>query len=287
MKLLYLGTAAAEAIPGVFCDCEACRHARKAGGKEIRTRSGALVDGVLKLDFGPDSYMQMLRSGLEFWKLRALLITHSHADHFRPDELGYHRAPYGYFPEGTCLTVYGNGKVGEMMQPILNDSLAFRRMIPFEPVEIEGYTVTALEAVHTLQPDGDRWPIIHNSTTYYRSEEALFYLIEKDGASILYAHDTDEFSPADMEFLSGKKIGLISLDCTNGSLNPDYIGHMGAEDNLRMREKLLACGAADEHTVFVANHFSHNGVCSYEQLQALMPGFVISHDSMEIRVPAR
>jgi len=180
-----------------------------------------------------------------------------------------------------------NSTVGEMMQPILNDSLAFRQMIPFEPAEIDGYTVTALEAVHTLQPGGDRWPVIHNSTTYYRSEEALFYLIEKDGASILYAHDTDEFSPADMEFLSGKKIGLISLDCTNGSLNPDYIGHMGAEDNLRMREKLLACGAADEHTVFVANHFSHNGVCSYEQLQALMPGFVISHDSMEIHVPAR
>ena len=57
MKLKYLGTAAAEGIPALFCRCEMCAYARKAGGKEIRRRAGALLDGTLKLDFGPDSLL--------------------------------------------------------------------------------------------------------------------------------------------------------------------------------------------------------------------------------------
>ena len=108
----------------------------------------------------------------------------------------------------------------------------------------------------------------------------MFYLIEKDGESILYAHDTDEFTPADMEFLAGKKIDLISLDCTNGHLHLDYIGHMGIEENLRMRERLFANGAADDHTIFIANHFSHNGLLPHEEMEKLMPGFLVSYDSM-------
>ena len=44
MKLTYLGTAAAEGVPALFCRCDFCRYARKAGGREIRTRAGALLD---------------------------------------------------------------------------------------------------------------------------------------------------------------------------------------------------------------------------------------------------
>lgn len=61
MKLRYLGTAAAEGVPAVFCPCPACAHARKVGGKEVRTRSGAIVDDALKLDFPGDAYMQALK----------------------------------------------------------------------------------------------------------------------------------------------------------------------------------------------------------------------------------
>jgi phosphoribosyl 1,2-cyclic phosphate phosphodiesterase len=74
------------------------------------------------------------------------------------------------------------------------------------------------------------------------------------------------------------------MDCTNGTWDCEYYGHMGANDNLRMREKLLANGAADEHTVFVANHFSHNGLVSYEEMQKRLPGFIISYDGLELNV---
>ena len=56
MVIRYQGTGAYEGIPALFCPCDTCREARKAGGAEIRSRSGALVDGTLKLDFPPDAY---------------------------------------------------------------------------------------------------------------------------------------------------------------------------------------------------------------------------------------
>ena len=85
-----------------------------------------------------------------------------------------------------------------------------------------------------------------------------------------------------MDFLAGRKIDLISLDCTNGRLELEYIGHMGATENRRMREKLIANGAADGHTIFVANHFSHNGLLPYDELQALLPGFLVAYDGMAV-----
>lgn len=287
MELLYLGTAAAEGAPALFCDCEFCRYARKVGGREIRGRSGALLDGKLKLDFGPDSFKQMLDNGIDYTHIHSLLITHTHEDHLALGDISCRRRGFGQLPEGEApLTLYGNEKLGDMLKPMLCDRIAYQRVRPFEPYEIEGYSVTPLEAVHCVSNlPGSGYPVVFENRAYCRGEEAMFYLIEKDGASVLYAHDTDEFTPADMEFLAGKKIGLISLDCTNGSLNADYVGHMGARDNLRLRDKLLADGAADSRTVFVANHFSHNGLVPFEELEALLPGFVVSYDGMKIAVP--
>lgn len=268
MKLRYLGTAAAEGVPAVFCNCPQCEMARRAGGHEVRTRAGAIVDDCLKLDFGPDSYMQMLRDGLKFYPVRNICITHTHEDHFAYWDIQYRVKPYSQLPDDAPpLTVWGNARCGEMLAPYLEPGkLEFRLIEPFQPVDIEGYTVTALEAVHK------------------KDERALFYLIEKDGKSLVYAHDTDEFTDADMEFLAGRKVDLYSLDCTNGVLDLDYIGHMGLRDNQRMREKLLANGAADAHTRFIANHFSHNGVRSIAEMQAFAPELEIAWDGLEVEI---
>ena len=285
MKIRFLGTAAAEGIPSLFCTCDHCKYARKAKGKAVRTRSGAIIDDVLKLDFGPDSYVHMLNNDLAYSDVHSVLITHSHEDHFLPTDLAFRRDGFSHLPENDPpMTVYGNAKVGEMLEEHMCKELAFGLMKPFVPVKIEGYTVTALQGVHCRTTAAETFPVTFEGETVYRSEDALFFLVEKDGKSILYAHDTDEFTPEDMDFLAGKKIDLISLDCTNAAYQADYIGHMGAADNLRMREKLLANGAADEHTVFVANHFSHNGMVPQEMLEELMPGFVVAYDGLTMEV---
>ena len=282
MKIQFLGTAAAEGAPALFCDCDVCRYAREKGGKEIRTRSGAMIDDLLKIDFGPDSYHHALVNGLDYSKVHSLFITHTHSDHLQLKEFACRKPPYAHAPENDPpMTVYGNAAVGEKLAPFLSDRTLFHEMKPFETVEAEGYRVTALEAVHCVSSDAAAgYPVVHEGKTYLRSEQALFYLFEKDGESILYAHDTDEFTQADLDFLAGKKLDVISMDCTNGHLELDYVGHMGIRENKRMREKLLANGAADEHTIFVAHHFSHNGLLPYEEMEKRLPGFLVSYDSM-------
>ena len=128
------------------------------------------------------------------------------------------------------------------------------------------------------------WPVSFRGRTLTRSEEAFTYLIEKDGRSLLYAHDTGGISDKNLEFLSGKKLDLISLDCNNCSWKTDWPGHMGMLDCLDAREDLLKAGAADSHTVFVANHFSHNGLIPYGDIVKGLPGFLVSYDGMLVKV---
>lgn len=87
MKFRYLGTAAAEGWPAVFCNCDHCHRAKKAGGRNIRTRSQALINDDLLIDFPSDSYHHALHCGLDFSACRYLLVTHSHTDHFSPTDL--------------------------------------------------------------------------------------------------------------------------------------------------------------------------------------------------------
>ena len=51
MKIQFLGTAAAEGFPAIFCNCEYCNKARELKGKNIRTRSQAIIDDKILLDF--------------------------------------------------------------------------------------------------------------------------------------------------------------------------------------------------------------------------------------------
>ena len=81
MKLTYLGTAAAEAVPAIFCNCDICNEARKLGGKNIRTRSQALINDDLLIDFGPDTYSNSLRFDYNMTNLAHVIITHPHEDH--------------------------------------------------------------------------------------------------------------------------------------------------------------------------------------------------------------
>ena len=87
MNLKYLGTAAAEAVPAPFCECDICEKARQKGGNNIRTRSQAIVDGAILIDFPPDTYMHTLQNSIKLCKVSACIITHPHHDHLYPDEL--------------------------------------------------------------------------------------------------------------------------------------------------------------------------------------------------------
>ena len=73
MKILFLGTAAAEGVPSPFCDCSTCTHARQTGGRNVRMRAGALLNDDLLFDCGPDLGAAAQRFDLRLSRLETLL----------------------------------------------------------------------------------------------------------------------------------------------------------------------------------------------------------------------
>ena len=274
MKFQYLGTAAAEGIPALWCDCENCRRSREIGGRALRTRSQAIIDGRLLLDFPADTYSHILKNNIDLLNVRDVLITHSHSDHLYPTDIDMLAPGFSHVPEGYHMSFYGSDKVGESVRPRtdrLGKLASFTEVKPFETFKAGDYTVTALPGVH----DPKAGPLI--------------YMISYGEKTILYAHDTHFFCDEVWDYLAKVKphFDFVSLDCTNALTPLTYIGHMSAAENGQIRERFLSEGYADEKTIFAANHFSHNGKGAvYDDYvrTAAKDGFIVSYDGMVIDI---
>ena len=279
MHLKYYGTAAAEGIPGMFCTCPVCRESLARGGRNIRTRSQALVDGRLLLDFPPDTYDHMLRGGLDLPSIRALLLTHAHQDHLYAEDFENRKPGFAHAGEvgrrlEDPLRVYATAKAMKYVRAADTSSLEARNVIElheiaaYAPFAVDDFTVTAMTADH----GADFGPVI--------------YAIARADKSMLYANDTGYFPEGTWDYLEREKpyFNYVSLDCT-GMIREDYRrGHMALPANGEVRDRLIYIGCADAATIFCAHHFSHNGGLIHDDLvrEAAKIGFLASFDGMEI-----
>jgi len=273
MKIRYLGTAAAEGIPAIFCNCNVCTTARKLGGKNLRTRSQALINDVLLIDFPPDTYMHYLTYNFDLPNITNLLVTHSHTDHFYATDLEMRCEPLAY-PNPPIMHIYGNNAVREMfynkMPSTYNviNNFEIINATPFVTMKVGDYEVTPLLANHD------------------KKEECLIYIINQGDKTLLYANDTGDFPQATWEYLKNNKqyFDLVSLDCTMMKFT-EGTNHMGLQDNIKVKEKLFDIGIANKDTIFVVNHFSHNGGWTNEELDKYTKneGFLASYDGLEIK----
>ena len=264
MKVHFLGTAAAEGIPALFCRCDLCQKTRALGGKNIRTRTSVMIDDVLKIDFPPDTYLHLLRYNLDLCKVKDIFFTHSHPDHLQTGDIKMRLSGFSHGCD-VPLNVYGNESVLHKLRPCIGQAKEFRcRLIrPFLAVEAETALVTPLLANHDPE------------------ENCLLLHIERNGKHILYGHDSGWFPPETWEWLEGKKLDAVILDCTHGP-SPERRGHMGTEAVLETRGKLLEKGAIGSASPVIATHFSHNGKTLHEDLvEILAPqGIQVAYDGM-------
>ena len=252
MKLTYLGTAAAEGFPALFCNCKYCVEARRLGGKNIRTRSQSLVNDDLLIDLPADTYSHFLNNGIEGDRIKTLLITHCHSDHFYPKDLLMRHGAYAHDMRSPTLKLVASAGTLSVM-PDVPPSVEVVTVKAYETVEVNGYMITALPARHML------------------GSEALFYIVKGD-KTLLYAHDTGYFYDEVFEYLknSGVKVDMISIDCTYVDIPvPDNEGHMGFSNIGKLIDDLKGIGAVTDTTVCYVNHFSHNGNPEHERLTAL------------------
>lgn len=275
MQLQFLGTAAAEGIPALWCGCECCRRSRETGGRALRTRSQALIDGRLLIDFPADTYAHVLKNGIDLLEVSDCLVTHTHSDHLYPTDVAMLKQGFSHVNESFHLTFHGSAAVGESLAPQLSGQLeregtcSFHEVSAFEQFSVGAYTVTALPAIH----DPSAGP--------------FFYQISDGERTLLYAHDTHYFREDVWEYFAATRphFDCVSLDCTNACLPLTYVGHMGLAENVKVKQRLLELGIADEKTIFICNHFSHNGThAAYDDFVpiAAREGFGVSFDGMRV-----
>lgn len=269
MKIKYLGTAAYEGIPSLFCQCRVCRMSRKFGGRNMRSRSQALIDDDLLIDFNADTVWHYQKYGFDWEKICGILITHSHCDHLYPEDI--EMAAEGYSHSHRPLHFYsgqdGYKKIKSVIDKIHGN--AFVHLIEKEKFMVNSYSILPLKADHDL-----------NSTP-------LIYSISKEGKRILYAHDTGYFLESVWEQLKAEGyFNLISLDCTGclGANRQWRNNHMSFGTNLEVINRMRREGLIDEKTKVVLNHFSHNGGQTYEEMckETEKYNVIVSYDGLEI-----
>lgn len=273
MKIQILGSGAAEGIPAPFCSCDTCERVRKQRGIDFRTRSSTLIDDRLMVDVSPDTFSNIWRFDVDFRKVEAIVCTHPHIDHLATSELCMRAPDYCDVPEGQLLPFVGSRACVEEVQRQLVFDLGrvpalfdFHVLEAFTPVEVVGYRITPLPARHS--PAG----------------QAFLLLIETPSQTYLHCMDTAMPSEETLDYLRGRHLDGITMDCTFGDMPAPGETHMDLETNIRLKERLLAQGSISEQTAVILSHISHHNTISHEELanRALAYGLTVAYDGFTL-----
>lgn len=238
MELTFLGTGAANGYPALWCQCPNCNYAREYGGWNLRANACAVVDREILLDLSPGMFHAAARLGLDLSQAHALLLTHTHGDHYYPDHLLWRRGGTEFAdlpPEEwvtkrathctpvPLLTVYGSRFVRECLALATEwaggeacmEERFFMRFEPLEPGvrrEGKGFAVTAVEGIHGPEKGF-----------------AFSYILERDGKTLLYALDTGGFEADQVEILCRYRYDCVVMEGTFGLCTEADSGHMNTE----------------------------------------------------------
>lgn len=279
MKVKFLGTAAAEGLPAIFCNCEHCKAARQNGGKDIHTRNQLIIDDDLLIDFPPDAYAHMLSFGLDFSRVSDVLISHAHMDHCYVEDFCMRGVPYAANPTVDIIKLWCNTSVAQRFEartvgefkPNGKETIEVNVIHPYDVINLSNGRAFALPAVHTV------------------GEECLVYLVERAGKTALILNDTGILSREFYQKAFGcikRACDMVSFDCTYGDARHGEGRHMGFGDIEGQIELARSEGLIDDHTKLFATHFSHNAYLGMEVMQraAARLGMTAAYDGLEVEL---
>ncbi len=278
MKIKFLGTAAAEGVPALWCECPTCAQASKNGGKDIRRRTSYLIDSDTIVDFGPDAFFQTVSFGIDLLKIDRIVYTHSHGDHLSPFELLWRKDKWF-----SCVTkkikVFGSRAVLGAIMRFAADDIGV--------TSFDELNIIPVELSHGVPvADGDIRMTPMNAN-HAPGKSPFIYVISRNGKSVLFGNDTGWLPDESWKLLENARLDLAILDTTMGIRSPDCAGgHMGVNTVVKFNERLKSVGALKDAAETYANHFSHNGGNLHEDLERFFKphGIKVAYDGLELSV---
>jgi phosphoribosyl 1,2-cyclic phosphate phosphodiesterase len=280
MKIKFYGTSAGGGIPEIFCYCRVCENARKNGGKDVRTRSQAVIDDCLGIEFPVDTFAHTAYRGLDMRKVRNILITHAHHDHFLIQDVlsrpqGVDKVNF-YMPKDSSGILkellkereeaYRSGR----MKRTCDFTVAVYDLEHYQTYDVAGYLVTPLRARH------------------HENLGSSLYIIRKDEKCILWGFDTGKFYEDVLDYIRRAKVrfDFVVLDCTLKENEQITTSHMDLSWCKEMADKLKGMGAVDEKTRIMVSHIGHLVEKTHDELCEATAhyGIEVAYDGLEIEL---
>ncbi|MFM1965099.1 MAG: bifunctional adenosylcobinamide kinase/adenosylcobinamide-phosphate guanylyltransferase [Actinomycetota bacterium] len=245
MKVVVLGTGAADGWPSPFCECLSCADMRLRG--HVRTPTAALVDDVILIDAGPTVPSAAARAGASLRHVRHVLVTHGHPDHLDPALLLW----LDWNPTPHTVHLWGPPAVVRACRDWIG---------PRTPIEL--HEVSPGDALTLPTPSGDiRVRVIaarHEGRTpdEVAAEAVIYDVRSADGGRLLYATDTGLID--DLEPIRDAAYDVILIEETFGDHLDHGTGHLDLATLPIMLERLEHVGARTESTQVIAVHLGHH-----------------------------
>ena len=157
--------------------------------------------------------------------------------------------------------------------------------IPITQKEDSNTSAVLIEAGKEFTAAG-AYRILPLKANHDPASSPVIYAVESKGKRMLYAHDTGVFPEETFSAIASfGRFDFISFDCTGClGLGGDWRnGHMSLKTVKEVFARLCALGAADENTVKVLSHFSHNGGQTYDEMAAAEEeGYIVAYDGLEM-----
>ena len=235
--MLFLGTAAAECYPNPFCECPACREARRSSDRRLkRRRSSFLFSETTMIDFNADPSMAVTPP--------------------RP------------------ITFFASPAACKGMKGILEAAVKLpHRQLVRQLAEMASISsFTALPAYEATQIGDMRiTPVVANHAGFFEDELGYNYIIEKDGRTTFYATDTGRFFNRTMQFLAGRPVHTLIIEGSFGKFQlPPDSGHLNAYSLCETLDQLFAQDTLGPESRVFVTHIGHKGAFNLTDYQSFL-----------------
>ena len=291
MKLVFLGTGAAEGIPGFRCMCLVCSEARIKKGKYIRQNSAVFLQSSgrinVLIDMPPQIKPLLEKNRINDAGLDVILLTHFHIDHtggifsLIESKQSSGHVPGGrpaavYMPEDCYKTISESIYAGQPDIFLYDYSAYYSLNIlkHLEKTDISGLKIQALDTNHLLRHSGSSGGP-GNSVR----RECHGYLFSENGKNTAYMTDASpELPESTIGILKEAGLDCLIYECTFGQSPDKRGGHTDHEGVLQIKEIL-------KPERMIITHISHRNF-GHEKLTDYMAGYGIetAWDGMRITV---